>query len=169
MNGHDLIIQEGGTITGTTGNPARYPQIDVWSGFSSGAGGSITSKGILNAYIDVSSTDVSISIEGGSVENIMLYDGSISVTDGTVNHLQTWGTAEVTISGTPVIGALGFDVDTNNEGIWGSLTITGGYFGNNPYEIVNAREDIKAHIETDIPEPEAYTNQADWAVDHTVY
>ncbi|MCR5120202.1 MAG: hypothetical protein K6B44_11370, partial [Lachnospiraceae bacterium] len=240
LNGHELIIPEGVTLTGTTGDPERYPVIDIFSDFSSGAGGSITNNGTLNAYIEVYSDDVSISVAGGSVESIMLFKGSLYVSGGAIKWVQTWGTAEisggtidsfgpenglstitggtirsiavmnndgsptvdirgdvtvteellleyyggddkcgietVTISGTPKIKAVGFNIQKFGEeeddgtGNWGSISISGGYFGNNPKAILDGRDAVQtAHLDIDIPELEAYTGQTDWAADHEIY
>lgn len=237
LNGHTLTVNEGGAIT--TGVTNFTPNIDVWSGTSEGAGGSIVISGKVSAYMNVGSGDVSVSVNGGETQHIMMYDGTINITGGTIQHVQTWGTANVsggtigvfgpengvstiiggtiehvdmlnndgsptldirgnvnitdelileyyggdeysgiatvTVSGTPQIARIGFQYaffgegEDTGEGNWGSLTITGGYFGNNP-NTVFALNDIQAgHIAVAIDEIEEYSNQANWAADSAAY
>ncbi len=277
LNGHTLTIQKDVTLTGTVHDPDkdqdRYPMIDVWSGFTNGAGGSIVNKGLFIALIDMYSKDISLSVEGGSVESVSLENGLmnvsggtvyqitarggvVNVSDGTVNYatgkedseinisggtvekLQSWGNVEISggtvnsfepensisiirggivkkldmlnnmgsptllicgdaeitedlllefyggtedcgvadvlIFGSPRIAKIRYDAghigegaDTG-EGNWGNVTISGGYFANDPSENFEGMVGYP-HIIATIGDVEEYSNQEDWAVSSEDY
>lgn len=89
---------------------------------------------------------------------------------------QYCGLANVTISGSPKIKAVGlvfecFGQDEDDgEGLWGTIVIDGGYFGNDPKANYDSRaEQRKNHINATISAIEEYKNQTDWAADPAVY
>ncbi len=124
-------------------------------------------------------------ITGGSIGSIDLMNndgspvldikGDVNITEELLIELYggdaNSGKAAITISGAPKIAKVGFSIeDKTVEGNWGSLTIKGGYFGNNPVEIVNGMDSSKKSRLTLTAEGmEQYGNQSDWAADTSIY
>ncbi len=121
LNGKTLTVPSGATLTGEIdhGSYTSVPCIDVFSGFSSGSGGSIVNNGTFGAQLSLYSSDITLSVAGGDViGGIMVYEGTVNVSGGNAGSIQTWGTVNVTG------GNLDFLGPEN-----GTTTVSGGTIG----------------------------------------
>ena len=148
------IYNTAGELT-VTGGSVTYIQQE--GGAIKLSGGKIGRVGAWNN--DSGENGLSLEIAGNATEIAKL---SVGYYGG-----ESAGYAEVTISGAPQIQSLGFDFD-EGEGVWGSLTITGGYFGEDPKAVL-ATYDAANTITAVINEVEEYNSQSNWIEDHETY
>ncbi len=161
-------------------NGGELYNVQTWGKFN-------MSDGKINTFTAEDSTST---ITGGTIGSVCLMNnegspkleikGNVSITDELMLEFyggdDYCGVGTVNISGAPRIKKVGFvvqkfgsDEDTG-EGKWGVLTISGGYFGNDPAAIVSGMDSVKkAHLTTSVVGMEEYSNQSDWAADPSIY